>query len=58
MKRTYRVLPSPNTSDEAGVTHFTIEGPRLDEFAEMDRIAKLLEAVLNAASQFAKEATS
>jgi hypothetical protein len=50
-RRPYRVTPQPNASDGGG-SLFRIDGPRLDEFAEMDRVARLLEAALNAASQF------
>lgn len=51
MKR-FTVRPIPNASDDEA-THFAITGPDVDKFTEMDRIAKFLEAALNAAHDFA-----
>jgi hypothetical protein len=39
-------------SEEAGLTYFAVKGPGVNEFVTMDRIAKLLEAALNAADEY------
>jgi hypothetical protein len=45
----------PGSSDTVGETHLAVRGPRVNEFAVQERIARLLEAVLNAADEFALE---
>jgi hypothetical protein len=52
MSRRYRVQTMPGSSDTVGETHLAVIGPRCNEFAFQERIARLFEAALNAALEF------
>lgn len=43
----YRVWAIPGASDEAGITHFEVKGPDVNEFARMETLAKIMEHALN-----------
>lgn len=47
-RKTFKVSALPGSSEAEGETHFAVRGPRVDEFAEMDRIASVMQRALNA----------
>ena len=52
-RKRYKVRPAPGISEDAGITYMAVIGPRVGEFAFMERMARVLEAALNAADAFA-----
>jgi hypothetical protein len=48
MTARYRVRPAPQESDEDPFTYFAVDGPRVDVFTEMDRLAGIMQRALNA----------
>jgi hypothetical protein len=47
-RRTFKVQPLHGSSDTARECHFAVRGPRMDGFAEMDRVAGVMQRALNA----------
>lgn len=46
-RKTFKVAPLPGSSEDAREAHFAVRGSRVNEFAEMDRIAGVMQRALN-----------
>lgn len=46
-QKNYQVRPAPTIGEESEFTYFAVIGPRVDEYAVMDKIARIMENALN-----------